>query len=69
MNETSQRLTKSGTSPTPKQIESWLGKKAYDEATTYHDGKWLLLNINDTMVHADAEMLLAVKRKPKCAND
>jgi hypothetical protein len=44
-------------------------QKAYDEATTYHDGKWLLLDVSDKIVHTDAEMLLAVKRKPKCAND
>lgn len=38
---------------------------AYDEAMTYHDGKWLLLDIADRTVFADAERLLAVKRKPK----
>jgi len=40
-------------------------RKAYDEATTYHDGKWLLLEINNKTALADAETLLAVKRKPK----
>ena len=40
-------------------------QKAYDEATTYHDGKWLLLNINNKTMLADAETLLVVKRKPK----
>jgi len=39
-------------------------QKAYDEAITYHDGKWLLLDINKA-TFADAETLLAVKRKPK----
>ncbi|MEN6449670.1 MAG: DUF3788 domain-containing protein [Thermoguttaceae bacterium] len=145
MSDTSQRITESGTPPTQKQLESWLGKKAfgfwqqveqmiaerypgvfvpewlyggkkhgwsvrykrsksfctmipekgrcllvivfgreqrakvdairthlspqvrkaYDEATTYHDGKWLLLNINNKTTLADAVTLLAVKRKPK----
>jgi hypothetical protein len=40
-------------------------RKAYDQATTYHDGKWLLLDVNDKTVCADAEMLLAVKRRPR----
>ena len=40
-------------------------RRAYDEATTYHDGKWLLLAINNKTTLADAETLLAVKRKPK----
>jgi hypothetical protein len=39
-------------------------QKAYDEATTYHDGKWLLLEINNKTALADAETLLTVKRKP-----
>ena len=42
-------------------------QKAYDEATTYHDGKWLLLDINSKTTFADAETLLTVKRKPKDA--
>ncbi len=145
MSENSLRLTEPGKPPTPKQLESWLGKKAYgfwqrvagtiarnhpgvltpewlyggrkrgwslrykkgksfctmipeksrcllvvvfgakeregveairkqlsarvqtayDAATTYHDGKWLLLDITDQTVYADVERLLAVKRKPK----
>ncbi|HNZ64372.1 MAG TPA: DUF3788 domain-containing protein [Smithella sp.] len=40
-------------------------RKAYDEATTYHDGKWLLLTINDEKVVEDVKKLLAIKRKPK----
>lgn len=42
-------------------------QEAYDAATTYHDGKWLLLNIDNKTVVADTETLLAVKRKPKMA--
>lgn len=37
---------------------------AYDEATTYHDGKWLLLTVDKKAVVADVEQLLTVKRKP-----
>jgi len=44
-------------------------QKAYDEATTYHDGKWLVLDIDNKTALTDAEMLLAAKRKPKCASD
>jgi hypothetical protein len=38
---------------------------AYDRAKTYHDGKWVLLTVDADDVVADAERLLAVKRKPK----
>jgi hypothetical protein len=40
-------------------------QETYDKATTYHDGKWLVLNINSKAALADAEALLALKRKPK----
>jgi hypothetical protein len=40
-------------------------RKAYDEATTYHDGKWLHLSVDDDNIVADVERLLAVKRRPK----
>jgi hypothetical protein len=149
MSETSQRITEPGTPPTPKQLESWLGQKAYgfwrqvetmiaeeypgvfvpewlyggkkhgwsvrykksksfctmipekgrcrllivfgaqerarveeirkqlparvqnayDEATTYHDGKWLRLDINGRTVYAAAKLLFTVKRKPKRTHD
>ncbi len=39
--------------------------KAYDEATTYTDGKWLLMDIDNKTAINDAQMLPAVKRKPK----
>ncbi len=42
-------------------------RKTYDDATTYHDGKWLLLNIDNESALADAELLLSVKRRPKNA--
>jgi hypothetical protein len=37
----------------------------YKEATTYHDGKWLFLEVDSNKVIADVERLLAIKRKPK----
>ncbi len=40
-------------------------QEAYDKAKTYHDGKWVLLTVDDDDVVADLERLLAVKRKPK----
>lgn len=38
---------------------------AYDQATTYHDGKWLYLKVNSKSVIRDVQRLLAVKRKSK----
>ena len=43
-------------------------QKEYDEATTYHDGKWLILTIDSDEVVEDVMQLLAVKRKPKNDN-
>lgn len=40
-------------------------QKEYDEATTYHDGKWLRLTIDTDKVVEDVIRLLAVKRRPK----
>jgi hypothetical protein len=37
----------------------------YDKATTYHDGKWVLLAVDSDAVVKDLELLLGVKRKPK----
>lgn len=39
--------------------------KAYEEAQTYHDGKWLFLTIDSRNVLDDAFVLLAIKRRPK----
>lgn len=39
--------------------------KEYDNAKTYHDGKWLLLTVKSDAVVNDVEKLLSVKRKPK----
>jgi len=40
-------------------------QKKYDEATTYHDGKWGLLEVDSDTVVEDVHKLFAVKRKPK----
>jgi hypothetical protein len=40
-------------------------RKEYDEAATYHDGKWVILTINNDKVVEDVRKLLAIKRKPK----
>lgn len=41
--------------------------QAYDNATTYHDGKWLLLTIDNDAILRDIEVLLSVKRRPRSA--
>ena len=38
--------------------------KQYDEAKTYHDGKWVMFEPTDTAVLDDYIKLLAIKRKP-----
>ena len=40
-------------------------QEEYDGATTYHDGRWLVLTVNADRVVDDVERLLAVKRKFK----
>ncbi len=40
-------------------------RNAYENATTYHDGKWLLLNVDGEEIIRDIEVLLATKRKSK----
>jgi hypothetical protein len=40
-------------------------QKEYDKATTYHDGKWLLLTIDTEKIIEDVMQFLAIKRKPK----
>lgn len=37
----------------------------YDTAKTYHDGKWVMFDINDSSSLADMKQLLTLKRKPK----
>ena len=39
-------------------------QRIYDEATTFHDGKWVMFKLTDTALFKDMEKLLAIKRKP-----
>jgi hypothetical protein len=39
-------------------------QKIYDDATTYHDGKWVMFELTDTSLFPDMEKLLRIKRKP-----
>ena len=38
--------------------------RQYDEAQTYHDGKWVMFEPTDTAEFDDYMKLLAIKRKP-----
>ena len=39
-------------------------QKVYDEAQTYHDGKWMMFEPTDTSLFGDFIRLLRVKRQP-----
>ena len=39
-------------------------QKIYDEAKTYHDGKWMMFEPTDTSLFDDFISLLSIKRKP-----
>ena len=39
-------------------------QKIYDEAQTYHDGKWIMFEPVDTSLFNDFIKLLGIKRKP-----
>lgn len=39
-------------------------QKIYDEAQTYHDGKWMMFEPSDTSLFSDFTELLKIKRKP-----
>ena len=39
-------------------------QKVYDEAQTYHDGKWLMFEPTDTSLFDDFMGLLRIKRRP-----
>ena len=39
-------------------------QKIYDDAQTYHDGKWLMFEPTDTTMFRDLIKLLGIKRKP-----
>ena len=36
----------------------------YDEAKTYHDGKWVMFELTDRSLLPDLEKLLLIKRRP-----
>jgi hypothetical protein len=38
--------------------------REYEQAISYHDGKWLLLDIDTDRAVKDAMLLLAAKRRP-----
>ena len=38
--------------------------KQYDETETYHDGKWLMLELEDLFFFEDIKKLLMIKSKP-----
>lgn len=37
----------------------------YEKSMTYHDGKWVLVNVDSAKVVSDIKQLLMLKRKPK----
>lgn len=39
-------------------------QRAYDDARTYRDGKWVMFEPSDTSLFEDFMRLLAIKRKP-----
>ena len=39
-------------------------QKIYDEAKTYHDGKWIMFELTDNSMFHDFIKLLGIKRKP-----
>lgn len=41
----------------------------YDEAKTYHDGKWMMFLLDDTSMFEDFIKLLEIKRKPNIKPD
>ncbi len=40
-------------------------RKSYDDATVYHDGKWVMFDLNDAQKLPELLQLLAIKRKPR----
>lgn len=38
--------------------------KLYDDATTYRDGKWVMLELEDSSLIEDIKKLLLIKRRP-----
>lgn len=44
-------------------------REIYDKATTYHDGKWVLLTVDSDTIVKDLELFLRVKRRPRNEKD
>ncbi len=38
--------------------------ETYDNAETFHDGKWVMFNITNNLIIEDLKKLLFIKRKP-----
>ena len=49
---------------TDKERYSKEVQRIYDEAKTYHDGKWLMFQPTDTSLFEEFMSLLSIKRKP-----
>ncbi len=50
-----------------EEIKEEFSKKAldiYDSAKTYHDGKWVMFDMQDISLVEDIKKLLLIKRKP-----
>lgn len=47
-----------------RQHYSAFVQNVYDGATTYHDGKWMMLELADLSCFEDLKRLLRIKRKP-----
>lgn len=39
-------------------------QEIYDSATTYHDGKWIMFELKDTLLFEDMDRMLRIKRRP-----
>lgn len=39
-------------------------QEIYDSATTYHDGKWIMFELKDTLLFEDMDKMLRIKRRP-----
>jgi hypothetical protein len=42
-------------------------REDYLKSTTYHDGRWVLVNVDSATVLEDVKKLLVIKRQPKNA--
>jgi len=40
-------------------------RELYENSKTYHDGKWLVINLDSDALLPDVKHLLEIKRKPK----